>query len=76
MGREAGADPRNAYSAWKLADERASQAERALQDAFNSYIENSGPQPPPDIVAEAKLLRTLANRKLSEAIRAVSKNGQ
>jgi hypothetical protein len=68
------ADPRDAYTAWKLADERAAEAERALQQAFNSYIEKTGSQPTPDLVAEAKLLRSLANRKLTDAIKAVSKS--
>ena len=68
----ASADPKDAYTAWKLADERASEAEKQLQAAFNAYIEQAGPQPTPDLVAEAKLLRALANRKLTEAIKAVS----
>ncbi|HSH89493.1 MAG TPA: hypothetical protein VK996_05885 [Ramlibacter sp.] len=66
------ADPKDAYTAWKLADERAAEAEKELQLAFNSFIEKTGTQPTPDLVAEAKLLRSLANRKLTEAIKAVS----
>ena len=66
------ADPKDAYEAWKLADERASEAEKDLQHAFNAFIEKTGPQPTPDLVAEAKLLRSLANRKLTDAIKAVS----
>ena len=65
-------EPKDAYTAWKLADERAAEAEKQLQHAFNSFIEKSGDQPTPDLVAEAKLLRALANRKLTEAITSVS----
>lgn len=69
----AAADPKDAYSAWKLADELASQAEKALQEAFNAFVEDQGAAPTPDLVGEAKLLRSLANRKLTDAINAVSR---
>jgi hypothetical protein len=54
---------------WRSADSRAREAEKALERL--PFFQGNGPPPADDIVAEAKLLRKLANEKLKAAIEAM-----
>ncbi|HWP12759.1 MAG TPA: hypothetical protein VNN06_13115 [Ramlibacter sp.] len=54
---------------WRNADEKAREAEKAL--ARMPFYQGDGPPPTEDLVAEAKLLRKVANEKLKAAIEAI-----
>jgi len=54
---------------WRNADEKAREAEKAL--ARMPFYQGDGPPPTEDLVAEAKLLRKVANEKLKAAIAAM-----
>lgn len=54
---------------WRNADSRAREAEQAL--ARLPFFQGVGPPPTDDLVAEAKLLRKLADEKLKAAIEAM-----
>jgi hypothetical protein len=54
---------------WRSADSKAREAEKAL--ARMPFFEGVGPPPTDDVVAEARLLRNLANEKLKAAIAAM-----
>ena len=54
---------------WRRADEKAREAERAL--ACLPFYQGDGPPPTEDLVAQAKLLRKVANEKLKAAIAAM-----
>jgi hypothetical protein len=54
---------------WRSADRRARDAEKALSRL--PFFQGSGPPPADDLVAEAKLLRKVADEKLKAAIEAM-----
>lgn len=54
---------------WRSADEKAREAERAV--ARLPFSQGDGPPPNEDLIAQAKLLRKVANEKLKAAIAAI-----
>jgi hypothetical protein len=54
---------------WRNADKKARDLEKAL--ASLPFFQGDGPPPADDLVAQAKLLRKLANEKLKAAIDAM-----
>ena len=53
---------------WRAAAERAAVAEKLLKDAFDGYLNGTAEAPTTVQIAEAKLLRALANIKLQAAM--------
>lgn len=60
--------PRNVVNAWREADARAREADIALTAARYEFLNGTGPEPSPELQAEARLLRKLADAKLKEAL--------
>jgi hypothetical protein len=56
------------FGEWRAASRAASEAERAVSDAFMRYFNNRGPLPPKDQIDEAKRRRALADDLLMVAM--------
>lgn len=54
---------------WKEADKAASAAEKLVADASAAYFQRTGPAPPDELVGDARMLRSLAQERLSRAMR-------
>ena len=61
---------KKAVDEWREADARAREAELALVTARYQFLSGSAPEPPPELQAEARLLRKLADAKLKTALAA------
>lgn len=62
---------RTAVTEWQEADARAREAEVTLNAARYEFL-NGGCEPPPELQAEARFLRKLADVKLKAAIASLS----
>jgi hypothetical protein len=56
------------FGEWRAASRAASEAERAVSDAFMRYFNNRGPLPPKDQIDDAKRRRALADDLLIVAM--------
>jgi hypothetical protein len=56
------------FGEWRAASRAASEAERAVSDAFMRYFNNRGPLPPKDQIDDAKRRRALADDLLMIAM--------
>jgi hypothetical protein len=56
------------FGEWRAASRAASEAERAVSDAFMRYFNNRGPLPPKEQIDEAKRRRALADDLLMVAM--------
>jgi len=62
---------RQAFEAWKLADAQARSAETRLALAWEGYFARRSEPPSRDLVGEVSSLRSVANDRLSVAMRAL-----
>lgn len=53
---------------WKIADDRARAADRALRDAYEAYLSGAGPEPSSDLHRVAHELRESARERLRAAL--------
>jgi len=60
--------PEQAVEGWRAAAERAAAAEQVLKQALDDYLNGKAAAPTPVQIAEAKLLRSLANKKLQATL--------
>jgi hypothetical protein len=56
------------FGEWRAASRAASEAERAVTDAFMRYFNNGGPLPPKVQIDEAKRRRAIADDLLMVAM--------
>ena len=60
--------PEETVERWRAAVGRAAAAEKLLKDAFDGYLNGTAAAPTDVQIAEAKLLRALANKELQAAM--------